>query len=250
VPFVRRISRTGLLISTFYVGDSNSHLIRLKPELHSIKTKFSGKNFAFFNTESVFDSNLFASWNKPDSLRNREFGIGFGGSNKMNCRLWIDQNISECYINYRDSTYFDGCLLYSLDKLLKKGKSPIFSLKSNLRQNTSNNNLDNFSPSKESKPNLQTSTRQAPKSKQDIDAFESKIAMEDFSIDATGIEAWALMTPDKFSQFNAKLVQMSTFNHYDKMIGINYDSGTKDAEVVMSGGGHFGHSNRNNNQLN
>jgi len=222
-------------------------LIRLKPELQAIKTKFSGKNFAFFNTESVYDSNLFASWNRPDQLKNKNFGIGFGGSNKMNCRLWIDQSIANhSYVNYRDSTYFDGSLLYSLDRLIKDHFS---------KQQQSNSNEETSQRSKSSKVSEEFSSplKTGPRDPKQSTPFpkrqvghsndlQQEIGLKDFPIEVTGVEAWALMTQEKFNKFNAKLAQLSTFNHYDKMVGINYEAGTKDAEVIMAGTNHFDQS--------
>ena len=39
---------TPLPNSNFYIGDPNTHLIRIKPELRRIDTKFAGKNFMVY----------------------------------------------------------------------------------------------------------------------------------------------------------------------------------------------------------
>ena len=165
-------------------------------------------------------------------LKNRDFGIGFGGAQKQNCRLWIDRDIfGSSYVNYRDSTYFDGCLLRSLDKKLSEAyKKPNDTINESMeasgeKQNESIENIKSFNGSgrKSSKGTTE----------------DHKIPFQDFPIEIAGLEAWAIMTPDMYEKFNEKLAKLSTFNHYDKMIGINYGEGTKGSEVLIENSDFF-----------
>ncbi len=59
-----------------------------------------------YSHKNVYDTNFFESWTKTSILRNKKCGIGFGGKNKKDCRLWIDYDIyKNSYINHKDETY-------------------------------------------------------------------------------------------------------------------------------------------------
>jgi len=162
----------------------------------------------------------------------------------MNCRLWIDQSIANhSYVNYRDATYFDGSLLYSLDRVIRDHFNQKQQNNSNeetrQRSKSSKVSEESLSPLKSDPRDSKQSTTFPKRNVGHISDLQQEIGLKDFPIEVTGVEAWALMTPEKFTKFTAKLAQMSTFNHYDKMVGINYEAGTKDAEVMVAGTNHF-----------
>lgn len=209
------------------MGDNNSHLLRIRPELKKLKFKYTGKNFAFFNTESTLDSNLFSSWNKPDTVRGKTFGLGFGGSDKTNCRLWLNQDPGhDCFINYKKTGPFDGCLLYSLDKAIRK----------DIKSQEEPKKVEIFETSNQNIPRTFTESQKSEGS--DVWGLEPQ-SFQDYPIEVVGLEAWTLMSPQMFARFNAKLVQTSTLTHYDKMIGINYGRGVKNDEVLIENSDYF-----------
>ncbi len=162
----------------------------------------------------------------------------------MNCRLWIDQSIANhSYVNYRDSTYFDGSLLYSLDRLLKDyhNKQEQIQVNEELSQKSRDRKIpeEYSSPLKTGPLDPKQLTPYPKRTQARSSDLQEEIGLKDFPIEVTGVEAWALMTQEKFNKYTAKLAQLSTFNHYDKMVGINYETGTKDAEVLIAGTNHF-----------
>lgn len=153
-------------------------------------------------------------------LKNRNFGIGFGGSNKTDCRLWIDQNLGgNCYINYRDANYFDGSLLYSLDKVIKEV----------YQEDEAGPRQVNGQPV--GRPEQKEAGEQdASRREKWVRRGITQKTFKDLKLDLVGVEIWALMTPEAYARYNHRLSQMSTFSHYDKMIGLNYEVGNNEAQ--------------------
>jgi len=88
-----------------YQGDSDTCLFSILPKIHFMpawKGK-GGSNYVYFNIKTI-----------PHSIH--KAGLGFGGNNHKNWRLWIDEDmINKCTTDLADMTFPTGILNEGLD---------------------------------------------------------------------------------------------------------------------------------------
>lgn len=84
-----------------YQGDSDSFLFSLSPKYKPLFTQKGekGKNYIYLNSKKIQNSKY-------------KQGLGFGGEDFRNFRIWIDDEIeSESYSTAEDNTYETGFLV-------------------------------------------------------------------------------------------------------------------------------------------
>ena len=206
-------------------------MLRVKPEFKKLSAKYSGKGFAFFHTESSYDSNYFPVLSRVESAKSRSYGIGFGGSGRKNCKLWIDQDIGRhSFVGFKGLEEQDDCLVYALDRLLGR-------MQSDLRRQSERREKGATISSKLSDDKTLSLSRDETESF----AFQrtAQGTSYPFNIEIISLEAWALTNAESFEHLKNKLIKISNFNHYDKMIEVNCGSGIKDAEVLIENSEYF-----------
>lgn len=92
-----------------YFGNGQSFLFRFEPEFRVFNTYNTqgGQNYFYLNSKKMQSSSY-------------PCGIGFGGEDYTNFRLWLDNDLSEkCQSGDYDKTYENGALTDSATKYLK-----------------------------------------------------------------------------------------------------------------------------------
>lgn len=223
--FALTVYRISELTSSFFVGDVNAHLIRVAPELMRMPNKFQGKTFSFFNSEKTFDSNLFSILTKERPNGKKRRGIGFGGATQDTCKVWLDHEMSsQSFVTFNNLDSYDGCLLFSIDRLMRK-----------LCHEVNHPKTSGHKPSYVSGRDSENQSLFSPKDI--IDSFSQKNAQQccnnRLDIEVLSVEVWSIMNAESFERFNDKLDELLDSNHYDKMVEQNCSKGTKDAETLM-----------------
>ncbi len=168
---------------------------------------------------------------RTESLKGRNFGIGFGGSSRKDCKLWIDQDIGKnSFVGFKEPEESSECLMNSLDRFIRQ-------LMADIGKHRETQQPTGTISSKTSDDKTMSLSRDENGSF----PFWStgKESVHPFHIEILGLEAWALTNTESFEAFKNKLIRISNFNHYDKMIGVNYDSGIKDAEMLIETSEYF-----------
>jgi len=164
-------------------------------------------------------------------MKGRSFGIGFGGSSRKDCKLWIDQSMGKnSFIGFKEPDEFNECLMFTLDRFIRQ-------LQTELGRLSDGRQKAGTVSSKVSDDKTMSLSRDETGSF----AFQTKGqgSIHPFNIEIISLEAWALTNTENFELFKNKLIKLSNFNHYDKMVGVNYGSGIKDAEVLIENSEYF-----------
>lgn len=92
-----------------YAGNSHTFLFRFNPDFRVFTTQFSqgGQNFFYFNSKRMQSSSY-------------PCGIGFGGDEYTDFRVWLDNDLKDkCQSNDFDRTFENGAITDSAVKYLK-----------------------------------------------------------------------------------------------------------------------------------
>jgi hypothetical protein len=190
-----------------------------------LPNKYFGQIFSFFNSKKTFDSNLFSVLVKESAHDGKRSGIGFGGANRDTCKLWLDYElISRSFVAFNNIDAYDGCLLYSIDQLMKR-----------LCLQTNQQRPNHSRPNSTSDDGSQGEEGSIANNLLSSYSFKNvpKISSNRLDIEVLSVEVWSVMNAETFEAFNNRLDEQLDSNHYDKMVERNCSRGTKDAETLM-----------------